>query len=544
MPNGNLQLDILGASFSISTDEDPAYLEELFNFYKEAVKNTQRITKLKDPLQTAILTGFLLCDELKKRERTPVPATPVRAGEDGAAAEKLTLDLIARMDRALDHEKAPEYRILKLVNQVKHYDWGSPDGIPALLGADNAEGRPWAELWMGVHPGGPSEVTDRGMRFSLRNLIGADPRRYLGGEVYETFGALPFLFKVLAAGKPLSIQAHPNREQARQGFDRENREGIAIDAPGRNYKDPNHKPEILCALSPFTALCGFRPPGDIRRGLTRFLSGASPSLRGGLSPLMDALAGAGPAGTAVSWALRDFLSALFALPAGTRQELTGYILQNRETRAAGATAAGTAETNAGVDTAGETAADAYMAAFAELYPGDPAIIAPLYLNLLKLRPGEAVYLDAGVLHAYIEGFGVELMANSDNVLRGGLSPKHIDVPELMRVLDFSPRRPGILKAADPAPAWYAYPAPCKEFSLSVMNSRGEEGLYPVRGPSILAVTGGEARFIAGEKTARLLPGESVFIPAGKPGEAPRYSGSFTAYAAALPAAETGGKDTP
>jgi mannose-6-phosphate isomerase len=423
--------------------------------------------------------------------------------------------------------------LFKLKNTVKYYDWGSPDFIPRLLGIDGG-GRPWAELWMGVHPGGPSETEFRGKTLSLADLIAGDREAFLGKAAAEKFGALPFLFKFLAAAQPLSIQAHPSREQARQGFDRENRAGIAIDAPGRNYKDPNHKPEILCALGPFTAMCGFRTPGDIRRNLAQFLSGASPSLRGGMSPLMDALTGVGTADTAVSGALRDFLSALFTLPAGTREELTGYITQSSGARAAMAGAAGETDTTA--------AAGAYMAAFAELYPGDPAIIAPLYLNLLKLRPGEAVYLDAGVLHAYIEGFGVELMANSDNVLRGGLTAKHIDVPELMRVLDFSPRRPEILKAAGPAPAWYTYPAPCGEFSLSVMNSRGEEGPFPARGPLILAVTGGEARFTAGEKTARLLPGESVFIPAGTPGETPRYSGSFTAYVAG--AAEAGEKDAP
>jgi mannose-6-phosphate isomerase len=425
--------------------------------------------------------------------------------------------------------------LFKLKNTVKYYDWGSPDFIPRLLGVDG-KGRPWAELWMGVHPGGPSETEFRGKTLSLANLIAGDREAFLGKEAAEKFGALPFLFKFLAAAKPLSIQAHPNREQARQGFDRENREGIAIDAPGRNYKDPNHKPEILCALSPFTAMCGFRTPEEIRRGLARFLSGASPSLQREMSLLTEALAGGEAAADsgagAVSGALRAFLSALFALSARARQELTGYITKNN-----------------GARTGADAAAGNYMAAFAELYPGDPAVIAPLYLNLLKLQPGEAIYLDAGVLHAYIEGFAVELMANSDNVLRGGLTPKHIDVPELMRVLDFSSRRPEILKAAGPAPAWYSYPAPCGEFSLSVMNGRGGESPFPGNGPAILAVTGGEARFSAGEKTVPLAPGESAFIPAGRPGETLRYSGSFTAYIAARPVSITGerslsGRDTP
>jgi mannose-6-phosphate isomerase len=377
---------------------------------------------------------------------------------------------------------------------------------------------------MGVHPGGPSETEFRGKPLSLAELVGGDPEAFLGEKAAEQFGALPFLFKFLAAAKPLSIQAHPNREQARQGFDRENREGIAINAPNRNYKDPNHKPEILCALSPFAAMCGFREPGEIRRGLARFLNGASPSLRQGMSPLLQALAGETAGGTAgaVSRVLRNFFSALFTLSARTRQELTGYI----QTLGAGAAAKTGAETGKAVNK--------YMAVFAEHHPGDPAIIAPLYLNLLELRPGEAVYLKAGVLHAYIEGFAVELMANSDNVLRGGLTPKHIDLAELMGIMDFSPHRPEIQSPGESAPLWYSYAAPCGEFSLSVMNSRDEERPFPGAGPAILAISRGRARFFTGEKTVNLSPGESVFIPARNPGEQLSYSGAFTAYVAALP----------
>ncbi|MDR1277532.1 MAG: mannose-6-phosphate isomerase, class I [Treponema sp.] len=413
--------------------------------------------------------------------------------------------------------------LFKLKNTVKHYDWGSPAYIPRLLGI-SGKGLPWAELWMGVHPGGPSETEFRGKPLGLAELIGGDPKTFLGEKAAEQFGALPFLFKFLAASKPLSIQAHPNQEQAWRGFDRENREGIALNAPNRNYKDSNHKPEILCALSPFAAMCGFREPEEIRRGLARFLGGASPSLRQGMSPLPRALAG--ETAGAVSQVLRNFFSALFTLSAGTRQELTRYI----KTLGAGA-----AKTDAGT---GE-AVNKYMAVFAEHYPGDPAIIAPLYLNLLELRPGEAVYLEAGVLHAYIEGFAVELMANSDNVLRGGLTPKHIDVPELMRIIDFSPRRPEIQSPGESAPLWYSYAAPCGEFSLSVMNSRDEERPFPGTGPAILAISRGQARFFAGGKTVNLSPGESVFIPPRSPGELLSYAGAFTAYVAALPVSGAG-----
>ncbi|MDR0602484.1 MAG: mannose-6-phosphate isomerase, class I, partial [Treponema sp.] len=173
----------------------------------------------------------------------------------------------------------------KLGNSVKHYEWGSPGYIPRLLGLDNSGGEPWAELWMGVHPGAPSRVLRGEEEIPLAELIAEDPALYLGKEAAERFGGLPFLFKLLAAGKPLSIQAHPNLAQAREGFERENRAGIALDAPVRNYRDPNHKPEIVCALTPFTAMFGFREPGEIR-GLFRAVFAAAPRrLREGLGPL-------------------------------------------------------------------------------------------------------------------------------------------------------------------------------------------------------------------------------------------------------------------
>jgi mannose-6-phosphate isomerase len=396
----------------------------------------------------------------------------------------------------------------KLKNQVKHYEWGSPDYIPRLLGIDGG-GRPWAELWMGVHPGGSSETEFRGMPVSLAELINKDPPGYLGKAAAEQFGALPFLFKLLAAAKPLSIQAHPNTKQAERGFERENRAGIPLDAPERNYRDASHKPEILCALVPFTAMCGFRKPGDILRDLETFRSRAPAPLKNGLAPLGEALKKDGAAE-----ALKAFLTALFGLSAHTRRDLAGYIKEFRPPDDAGA--------------------GKYMARFAELYPGDPAVIAPLYLNILELKPGEAIYLDAGMLHAYIEGFGVELMANSDNVLRGGLTPKHIDVPELMNVLDFSPRRPRVLKPGEPLPAYYTYASPCGEFALSVMTGRGKAAPFPERGPAVVVVTQGEARLAAPNAGLTLGPGESAFIPARQTGEPLVFSGSFTAYIAAPP----------
>ncbi|MDR1900450.1 MAG: mannose-6-phosphate isomerase, class I [Treponema sp.] len=534
MPNGTLQLNILGTSFSISADEDPAYLEELLNFYKAALENTKKSTGIKNPLHIAILTGFLLCDELKKN-RLPRPAGG--AGEDGAA-EKLTLDLIARIDRVLDQETARGAgdRIYKLSNQVKHYGWGSPDEIPALLGADNAEGRPWAELWMGVHPGGPSETVDRGTALSLGDLIGADPLRHLGQEVYETFGTLPFLFKVLAAGKPLSLQAHPNREQATRGFERENARGLLPDSPERNYRDPNHKPELVCALGPFTALCGFKRPEEIALGLDEFLRKAPPPLKQGLRPLTESLrqggGGQGSRQEGAAAALEGFCTALYGLGAEIRDALTAYIPEAEKQYGA----------EGMLPWREYTEEWRYMAAFARLYPGDPALISPLFLNIVHLKAGEAMYLPAGVLHAYLHGLAVELMANSDNVLRGGLSSKHIDPEELIGILDFSPFNPAILRppaegfSENGPSSCFSYPCPSEEFTLSVMKGRGDRsggpglaGFGPA-GPSIALVTEGQV-LVTGEegKEWTLKKGESAFIP--PLAAALRFSGNYTLYLA-------------
>jgi mannose-6-phosphate isomerase len=440
--------------------------------------------------------------------------------------------------------------LYKLRNQVKHYDWGSPDWIPRLLGVENADGLPWAELWMGSHPGSPSRVSVQGKETALGELIAGNPARFLGRPAAERFEGLPFLFKFLAAAKPLSIQAHPSLEQAREGFERENRAGFPLDAPQRNYRDPNHKPEIICALSPFTGMCGFRRPGEIRKGLECFLAPAPRSLRQGLLPLLESLENPDDAA-----ALREFLSAVFGLSAGLREELTAYAL--------GADCPADADSNAGPasDSPGPGRMET-LRYFAELYPGDPAIIAPLYLNLFRLEPGEAVFLRAGVLHAYLHGFGVELMANSDNVVRGGLSSKQGAVPELMKILDFSPGKPAIIKPpggnrgdGEGAGSAFTYPSPCEEFSLAVYRSGGGEKIFARGGPAICVVTEGELEIaFSGAETLRgagsappaarpliLKRGESVFIPAGEDGERSLlFRGNYTAYSASIPGSGSGG----
>jgi mannose-6-phosphate isomerase len=364
------------------------------------------------------------------------------------------------------------------------------------MGENNPLREPWAELWMGTHPGGPSRVFFEGRERDLGELIREGYEFFLGGEVYKAWGGLPFLFKLLAAEKPLSIQAHPSLEQAGEGFERENREGISLEAPERNYKDRNHKPEIISALTGFDALCGFREPGRIRHSL-EFLIKQADVLKRDLEPLIRAEN------------LKIFLKRLFELSVEARKKLTGAL-------------------RAGIET-DPPEAGPFMRRFAELYPDDPAIIAPLYLNLVHLEPGEALFLPAGVLHAYIHGFGVELMANSDNVLRGGLTPKHVDLRELTSALDFSAFTVKILRPEEKAPGLYAYPSCTGEFSLALLHSSGREPAAPAARPCIAIITRGEALYRVFNEEIRLTQGQSLFIPAGAPGS---FEGDFSACLAA------------
>jgi mannose-6-phosphate isomerase len=378
--------------------------------------------------------------------------------------------------------------LYKLINSVKHYDWGSPQWIPELMGKENRDKEPWAELWMGVHGGGPSKAESGGKTLDLRDLA----------------GDLPFLFKFLAAARPLSIQAHPNPEQARAGFERENRAGIPVSAPERNYKDPCHKPEILCALSPFTAMAGFREKtqtGELLRGF--FASSGGKTAEFG-KKLLSALEGG----------YGEFLSVLFGAAGEEREALT--LLAK--------------EKNPAKDPAGSAAEDSFAlcAGFARDFPGDPGILSPLYLNVLKLKPPEAIYLPAGILHAYVYGLGVECMANSDNVLRGGLTAKHIDLGELFGILNFDPYKPEILTGSEVSPSCFRYERSCGEFSL--FRLEGPRALLEDTGEAIIAVTGGSVRL--GNDT--LVRGESAYIPRRKNTLSFTGNGEFTVFAALVP----------
>lgn len=355
----------------------------------------------------------------------------------------------------------------RLINTVQPYAWGSRTAIAALQGREPG-GRPEAELWMGAHPSAPSRVSGE----TLLARIDADPEGALGRATVARFGPrLPFLFKVLAADEPLSLQAHPSIADAEAGFAREDAAGIARDAPNRNYRDQNHKPELLCALGPFVALCGFRDPGETR---AFFAALGAPGLR--------------------ALALDDLKQTLRAIMTTDVSALVA------EAGAACARLRG-----------GRFALEAeWGARLAEKHPGDAGVIGALLLNLVVLDAGEAIYLPAGNLHAYLHGVGVELMANSDNVLRGGMTPKHVDVDELMRVLDFraGPVAKVLPVERGPLEVWETA---AEEFELARARVAGAARV-PVRAPIIALCTEGALSADDGRSREELRAGDSVFVP--------------------------------
>jgi mannose-6-phosphate isomerase len=451
-----------------------------------------------------------------------------------------------------------------LDNPVRPYAWGSRTAIPELLGVPPS-GQPQAELWMGAHQAGPSTAVSGGRPGSLLARIEADPVAELGEDVAAEFGPrLPFLLKVIAADAPLSMQAHPDAARAVEGFVEENARGIPLDAPERNYRDTSHKPELLVALGPIDALCGFRAVPETVRLLDALVSCAAEAPARSLE-------------AKAATAMRPHLAALRTRPDqdGLREVVTGLLTLPAERRsglvsavaAACRRCAGLAGESAGASGVGGTfAAELRTAAeLADAYPDDVGVVTALLLNLVHLEPGEAIFLPPGNLHAYLRGFAVEIMANSDNVLRLGLTPKHVDVPELLRVLDvvagpvWMPRpRPagpgGSDRTAASGPVGGSggsgpvggsggsaesveevYRAPVREFRLSRLRLVDPA---PIRldagGPQILLVVDGEITVTATDaaghagRPVRLLRGGSAWVPAGA---ALRVAGTGTAFRA-------------
>ncbi|WP_329484682.1 mannose-6-phosphate isomerase, class I [Kribbella sp. NBC_01484] len=365
--------------------------------------------------------------------------------------------------------------VARLQNTIRDYAWGSRTAIPELTGVE-PDGKPQAELWMGAHESAPSVLPSGD---SLYDVVSAGPSDVLGEETAERFeGRFPFLAKLLAAAQPLSIQAHPSREQAIDGYARDEADGIPRDADDRNYKDAWPKPEILIALEPFDALVGFRPleatvalldalqpigfeeltdllrDGKLREAFTQFMSSDRDSIR----PLVAALAEA----------CTSYAGEAFAL--------------ERET----------------------------MTRLCEDFPDDPGVLAALLLNRVRLERFEAVYLPAGNVHAYLRGLGFEVMANSDNVLRGGLTSKHVDVPELVSVVDFEPLADPVLTATPVADGVSAYETGCEYFAVHRVDLDNDERTIDGVGPRIICCVAGTVDALGKDSAVTLSAGQSAF----------------------------------
>ncbi|UWX97933.1 mannose-6-phosphate isomerase, class I [Arthrobacter zhaoxinii] len=395
-----------------------------------------------------------------------------------------------------------------LRNTLRPYAWGSTTAIAELFGREPS-GEPEAELWIGAHPGAPSAlVPPVDGSETLDELIAADPVRMLGAGTAARFGPeLPFLAKILAAGAPLSLQVHPTPEQARAGYAAEEEAGIDRGARERNYKDEHHKPEMIFALAPFEALCGFRNP-DEAAGLFRAVKAAVAASGREVPELLE-------------WIVAE-LSSGHPAPDRLESVFSTLIRDGEAVRGAAETAAAAAGA-AGSD--GPYGRE--LATLAELngyYPGDPGVLISLLLNRVSLQPGDAVYLPAGNVHAYLSGLGVEVMAASDNVLRGGLTPKHIDVPELLKTVDFRPLGVPYLSADEAGPGQQVFRPPFEEFALQRLElAQGPAGTpgdslpseVPVlqNGPTVVIAVRGTVVLSSPAGSLALEAGQSAFVPA-------------------------------
>jgi mannose-6-phosphate isomerase len=387
----------------------------------------------------------------------------------------------------------------RLHGTLQHYDWGTTDAIPHLLGR-SPDGRPYAEDWLGAHPQSPSRTATA----PLDRLVSDDPA-LLGEKVQAAFGAqLPFLMKVLSARHALSIQAHPSRELAEEGFARENAAGIPLDAAERVYSDAWPKPEILIALAEFETLLGFRDPmtsAALFSGL-----GVSDELQGVIGPLTERK---GPA--ALAEVFLDVLSL-----EGERARLVDVVVS---------AAMRHAQDRGPVGEFARTAIE-----LDEVFPGDRGILAALLMNRLRLAPGEAVYVPAGRMHAHLRGTGIEVMGNSDNVIRGGLTHKHVDVGELVRVVGFEPEQPEVLHPVRSRPGVQRYRTPCREFDVWRLAPGGDAVPVPGEGSArILLAIEGELQLHGEDGPTALRRGESLLLGASERAE---VAGNGVAFASA------------
>lgn len=385
----------------------------------------------------------------------------------------------------------------RLENEIRNYAWGSRDVIATLQGRDSGA-EPEAELWLGAHPLGSSRLTEGAQTQTLKDEIELDPHRHLGELVHAEYPArLPFLFKVLAADRPLSLQAHPGAQKARAGFAEEEEQGIPIDDPRRSYRDSFAKPELFVALAPCEVLCGFRPAAEAADILGRL--GISQ-----LGPYIASLLTGRPAD-----GLRVVVTTLLSMPTTAKSALAEQVVD--ECR----------RILASNDPGPHAGAYAWAVRLGESYPGDIGVVLSLLLNLVALKPDQGLFVAPGMLHAYLYGSGLEAQANSDNTLRGGLTPKHVDVAELLKILDFEPATEQIIEPVEvepgqPCSGARTWPTPAREFALYDWQLDGETFELRAVGPGIVLCLAGELKLHNANGELILCKGDSAYIASGEP----------------------------
>ncbi|MBY7845264.1 mannose-6-phosphate isomerase, class I [Vibrio fluvialis] len=377
----------------------------------------------------------------------------------------------------------------KMDNKIQNYDWGSRTAIHDLFGFANEAQQPQAEVWMGTHPNGCSIVKQGSTNVSLSELIEQDPPAFLSQSTSKAFGDLPFLFKILAADKALSIQVHPNKQDAELGYAKEQELGVPLSAFNRNYKDANHKPELVYALTEYQAMNGFRPFDEI---ITEFRLCDIPEVNGYLDQFER-----NPNQDGLCHFFVEILSMKEASKLNAVDHLLSYAAMNQA-----------------------RPVYALILDLAEQYPNDVGLFAPLLLNVITLKPGEAMFLCARTPHAYIKGTGLEIMANSDNVLRAGLTPKHMDVEELVKCTDFIPKPINtLLTQAEINGSEHHFPVSVQDFKFSIFQAPKEQRVEMTSAEILMPIDADVALLAQSGETLVLGKGQSAFIPA--------YVGNYT-----------------
>jgi len=376
----------------------------------------------------------------------------------------------------------------KIKGRIQHYAWGGKTFLPSLLSIKNDDQLPFGEYWLGTHGSGPSSVhLSENATTLLPALIQSEKKRYLGEKVTTQFNGLPFLFKILDVHDMLSIQVHPSKSSAEAGFEKENQLGIPLNAPNRNYKDQNHKPEVMVALSEFWLLHGFAH--DIERRIHDYEI---------LSPFQEDFIHGG---------IKGIYKKIMELPIDAVDE----ILQPLSARIMALYHANQLE---------KASPDFWAARAMETFKQndghfDRGIFSIYLFNILRLTPGQAIFQGAGVPHAYLEGQNIELMSNSDNVLRAGLTPKHIDISELLLNTAFVPTTPSIIEGELGLPH-QVYDCPVNDFILYAdCIQAGEERVIPFTAPGILLVMEGSASWSTVNASIDTIGLDSLFVSAGE-----------------------------